>query len=129
MAEHGIKRRPYPYRISPVDCPDGATLKRLDPWQVQEFFRVELLLRSQSVMDLYKSEEISPTSSIRLLFQYGFGWDVLQGEPHHCLTPNAGPMGALAGVSTSSTFPCSAVKMPGLMISSVVPSFRTKSSC
>ena len=87
MAEHGIRRRPYPYRISPVDCPDAATLKRLDPWHVQEFFRVELLLRSQPVMDLYRSEETSPTSSMKLLFQYGFGWEVLGGTPYGVRNP------------------------------------------
>ena len=103
MAERGIKRRRHPYRIPPVSCPDAATLKRLDPWHVQEFFRVELLLRSQPVMDLYRSEEISPTSSMKLLLQYGFGWEVLGGAPYHCLKPKKGPLGAIPGLTVWNT--------------------------
>lgn len=103
MADEGIRPELYPYTIPPPRRPDAATLKRLDPWHVQEFFRVELLLRSKTVIDLYRAKGISPTSHIALLIRFGFGWDVLQGDPHHCLKPRAGPMGAIPGLAIWET--------------------------
>lgn len=98
------KTNSYPYTIPPATCPDPATIKKLDPWHVQEFFRIELLLRSRTVMSMYDPEETALQSpgNLTLLLRYGFGWSVLQGAPYHSLKPHTGPMGAIPGLSTFS---------------------------
>ena len=95
---------PYPYTIPHATCPGPATIKKLDPWHVQEFIRIELLLRSRTVMAMYHPEETALYSpgSLTLILRYGFGWYVLQGAPYHCLKPHTGPLGAIPGLSTFS---------------------------
>jgi hypothetical protein len=96
--------RPYPYTIPRATSPNLATIKTLDPWHVQEFFRIELLLRSRTVMSMYHPEETALQSpgNLTLLLRYGFGWHVLQGAPYHNLKPHTGPLGAVPGLSTHS---------------------------
>jgi len=83
----------YPYSIPPVDCPDPEDLKKLDPWDVLEFFRIEALLRSQRVMKLYKQSYASwnkkDLHTDELLTTYGVwgGWQVLEGTHHYFLFP------------------------------------------
>lgn len=99
---------PYPYTIPRATYPDLATIKNLDPWHVQEFFRIELLLRSRTVMSMYHPEETALQSpgNLKLMLRYGFGWYVLQGAPYHSLKPHTGPMGAIPGLSTFSAQDC-----------------------
>lgn len=97
--EEGIRPKPYPYGIPAVQRPDAATLKKLDPWHVQEFFRVELLLRSESVMSLFESEGITKASYPKLVLQHWFGWEVLLGPPFHSLLPQPGRFGAIPGLA------------------------------
>lgn len=96
--------RPYPYTIPRATYPGLATLKTLDPWHVQEFFRIELLLRSRTVISMYHPEEtaLQSPSNLTLMLRYGFGWYVLHGAPYHSLQPHTGPMGAIPGLSTFS---------------------------
>jgi len=96
--------RPYPYTIPRATSPNLATIQTLDPWHVQEFFRIELLLRSRTVMSMYHPEETALQSpgNLTLLLRYGFGWHVLQGAPYHNLKPHTGPLGAVPGLSTHS---------------------------
>lgn len=104
MSNAGREPNPYPYTISPVTYPDPATIETLDPWHVQEFFRIELLLRSRTVMAMYHPEEtaLQSPNNLTLMLRYGFGWYVLQGAPYHCLKPHAGPIGAIPGLSCFS---------------------------
>ena len=60
MSNAGREPKPYPYTIPPATCPSQATMKKLDAWHVQEFFRIELLLRSRIVND----DPIFPATSI-----------------------------------------------------------------
>ncbi len=46
-----------PYKIQPAVCPSKEAANELDPWVVQEFFRVEALLRSEIVMRLYQKDK------------------------------------------------------------------------
>lgn len=45
---------PYLYRIPPAPQLDSETLRGLDLWNALEFFRIEALLRSESVQNLYQ---------------------------------------------------------------------------
>lgn len=102
MSNARSEPNPYPYTIPHATCPDPATTETLDPWHVQEFFRIELLLRSRTVMAMYHPEEtaLQSRSNLTLMLRYGFGWYVLQGAPYHCLKPQPGPIGAIPGLST-----------------------------
>ena len=104
MLNAGREPKPCPYTIPHAACPGPATMKTLDAWHVQEYFRIELLLRSRTVMSMYHPEETALQSpgNLKLLLRYGFGWYVLQGAPHHCLKPHTGPIGAIPGLSTFS---------------------------
>ena len=76
-----------PYTIPPVLPPDPATLKQVDSANILEFFRVEALLRSATVMALYEkaykrdsAEKIdSADKSMELWARYWITWDVLKG--------------------------------------------------
>ncbi len=84
------KLNPYPYSIPPVTCPDDTTLQQLDAKNVLEFFRVEALLRSKPVMQLYQREGRSSKSDRTLQtrpYSLYYGWRVLNGKHHHLLVP------------------------------------------
>lgn len=49
--------KPYLWDIPPVSPPDPDVEKKLDPWDILEFLRIEALLRSSLVMELYKKNE------------------------------------------------------------------------
>ena len=104
MSNAESQPNPYPYTIPPATYPESATIETLNPWHVQEFFRIELLLRSRTVMSMYRPEETALQSpgSLTLMLRYGFGWYVLQGAPYHSLKPHTGPLGAIPGLSTFS---------------------------
>ena len=74
MSNAGRGPNPYPYTIPHATCPGPATIKKLDPWHVQEFIRIELLLRSRTVMAMYHPEETALYSpgSLTLILRYGF---------------------------------------------------------
>ena len=78
MSNAGREPKPYPYTIPHATCPNPATMKKLDAWHVQEFFRIELLLRSRIVMEMYQPEDTALDSpgSLTLMLRYGFGWCV-----------------------------------------------------
>jgi hypothetical protein len=105
MSNAESKPNSYPYAIPPATYPDPATIRTLDPWHVQEFIRIELLLRSRTVMSMYHPEEtaLQSPSNLTLMLRYGFGWYVLQGAPYHSLKPHTGPLGAIPGLSTFSS--------------------------
>jgi|APIni6443716594_1056825.scaffolds.fasta_scaffold3686889_1 hypothetical protein len=73
-------RSAYPYSIPPVACPAKDMSQKLNPWRVLEFFRVEALLRSQKVMDLYKDN--GTDEQFRSLYKVEKGWEVLRGAHH-----------------------------------------------
>lgn len=83
-----IKPEPYPYRIPEVKCPEVAVLKRLDPWHLLEFIRIEVLLRSSTVHRFFTQRKGSKNMEAQLFMKYGFMWSVLKGSHHRYLTPN-----------------------------------------
>ena len=102
MPDADLHQCRYPYAIPPLHCPDGASAKKLNVWDVQEFFRTELLLRSQAVQTIYRTGATGPESNVVLGLIYGFTWDVLQGSHHRYLTPSAGPIRTIPGLSIMS---------------------------
>lgn len=85
---------PYPHPLLPLPALDMAMIKLLDPWNVWEVFRVEALLRSETVMQLFIARPIgSPDESKELFSRYGIGWNVLQGSHHHYLEAERQPSG------------------------------------
>jgi hypothetical protein len=86
MLTTSIEPDPYPYDISAVRLdPDADVTKNLNPWAVQEFFRIEAWLRSKTVMALYRTEGRSMTSDLKLLMKCRFNWNVLEGSHHRYL--------------------------------------------
>src|SRR5262245_10369759 len=89
MSEKSIPH-PYPYDITPVECPPAAVSKSLNRRDVLEFFRVEALLRSERVMQLYEQTienlDYNDPRTDTLLMKYAVygGWSVVYGE-HHCI--------------------------------------------
>jgi len=87
-----VKAQPYPYVIPSIEYLKEWDLKHLKPWDVQEFFRVEALLRSPKVAKLYKETYTPPkpkenrhlrTDSLFINYQVWPGWSVLKGKAHH----------------------------------------------
>lgn len=90
MPSNSMKPAPYPYPIPRVDIgPDLEAAKKLNPWAVQEFLRIEALLRSKTVMDLYRAEGRTLTSDVMLLLKFRFNWTVLDGSHHRYLDPRS----------------------------------------
>src|SRR4051812_39590898 len=99
MADTAAQSSPCPYTILPVgDLAEGMT-KTLNVWNVQEFFRIELLLRSEPVQMMYRIGAAGTESQIMLGLIYGFTWDVLQGSHHQYLRSPSGPAETIPGLS------------------------------
>jgi len=90
---------PYPYNILPVQCPEPAVLKQLNPWNVQEFFPVELLLRSPTLMDTYHALPPEPDNNLLLFWNHGFTWEVLTGAHHRHLSPTTRAQPMIPGIT------------------------------
>jgi hypothetical protein len=89
-ANPSVKAQSYPYQIPPLEYLKESNPNKLDPWEVQEFFRIESLLRSSEVIQLYK-KTYSPaekghalTDSLYIKYRVVPGWLVLRGY-HHSL--------------------------------------------
>ncbi len=80
-----ITPQPYPYIIPDIQCPASETVTQLDPWYVLEFFRIEALLRSKTVMDLYQKTFKSwnrldhNTDTFMATYKVVGGWKVFEG--------------------------------------------------
>jgi hypothetical protein len=89
----------YPYSISEVICPPDHVIKKIDPWQALEFFRIEALLRSPAVHQLYREAQRhgkTTSSGVKkddffLFSLYGISWGILKGEHHLLLRPDPAP--------------------------------------
>jgi len=105
------KPEPYLWDILPVSPPDPAIVEELDPWNVLEFLRIEALLRSPQIMELYeenldffeeldKCRETSKQGTITIPptlllkdklftdYRVNGGWQVLAGFHHRLLKPS-----------------------------------------
>jgi hypothetical protein len=82
-----------------VQNPDDSTAKALNSWGVQEFFRIELLLRSSTVQTMYRIGGAGPETTIVLGLTYGFTWDVLQGSHHRYLRGSSELTETIPGLS------------------------------
>jgi len=95
-AKPTLKPQPYPYEIPSIEYLKERG-KNLDPWDVQEFFRIEALLRSEKVAKLYEQTfetGKSKTTFGNLEFYVDFleknykvslGWRVLKGIHHNLI--------------------------------------------
>ena len=80
MTEQFPKRGPYPYPLPPLpdwQRPNSTELKQLDPWNVQEFFRIEALLRCDPILTLYQADK-SVTKSVLQTLMRKYDFDMNQ---------------------------------------------------
>src|SRR5919106_5044122 len=76
----------WPYQIPiPMGDPSSDAAKNLNPWAIQEFFRIEAWLRSKIVMELYRTEGRTTESDVKLMVKCRFNWNVLEGSHHRYL--------------------------------------------
>ena len=106
MTEQFPKRGPYPYPLPPFpdwQRPTSTELKQLDPWNVQEFFRIEALLRCDPILTLYQADK-SVTKRVlqTLMRKYDFDmnqalarWHARYLEPWNWRTDEERPIRAL----------------------------------
>lgn len=84
-----VKAQPYPYQIPPIEYLKVGDLNKLDPWDVQEFFRIEALLRSLKVMELYEKTHSNSmkgsSDSLYMNYRVYPGWNVLESSHHYLL--------------------------------------------
>jgi hypothetical protein len=99
MPDADSQQSRYPFAIPPVHYPDNDNASKLNVWNVQEFFRIELLLRSKTVQTIYRMGATGPESNVVLGLTYGFTWDVLQGSHHRYLRVSSGPADTIPGLS------------------------------
>lgn len=91
-----VKPPPYPYEIPPIEYLKARNPKKLIPWMVQEFIRIEALLRSPKVMKLYTQtfgntkKGDQTTDTLYRHYRVIQGWKVLKGH-HHQLLCEKGP--------------------------------------
>ncbi len=101
-----MKNHPYPYEIPKIENFDPKSQGQLDPWDILEFLRVEALLRSPKVHQLYKASpptvwteddefRLSKEDALKLIWEdslrdaydVGNGWLTLRGFHHRLLLP------------------------------------------
>lgn len=119
----------YSYEIPPIPSLSPDVIKRLDPWAVLEFFRIEALLRSDKIKDLYPQfltsfsqgeltilmkglKSSSPELPLDFLikdplfvkYRVAGGFSVTEGA-HHALylDPESEYLGALVGLACQNT--------------------------
>ena len=99
MLKSAIEPDPYPYEIPAVIVnPEAEVTKNLNPWAVQEFFRIEAWLRSKIVMDLYRTEGRTTESDVKLMVKCRFNWNVLEGSHHRYLEATSGRDTVVPGI-------------------------------
>ena len=108
MAAQSNQKIPEPYQwvIRPVSPPDPDQEKELDPWDILEFLRIEALLRSPKIRELFNAnaeyhaemekfqgQNISSypntlhmKDKLYLEYQVVDGWRVLAGSHHRLLS-------------------------------------------
>jgi len=87
-AKPTVKAQPYPYEIPSIEYLKERDPKIIHPWLVQEFIRIEALLRSSKVMKLYTQTFASTkkgdltTDTLYRDYSVIQGWEVLEGQHH-----------------------------------------------
>jgi len=95
MAPQPVLTKTYPYNIPPSFCPPPDVLKKADPWYVLEFLRIEALLRSDDVCQLYKdtfaqwNDENQFSDTMFIEHGVFWGWHILDAAHHAYLVPAA----------------------------------------
>lgn len=91
---HRNESHPYPYVITEPPTLDQEVLQAMKsyPLQVEDFIRIECLMRSEKVFDLYKrrKQQLNPGELDELQSHYAVqdGWGVLEGAHHRLLDPD-----------------------------------------
>ena len=110
---------PYPYTILYAQPPLAPIIKQLDPLNVIHFFRIEALLRSETVITGYKNGQLELRKLLWPEHQVVF--DVLNGE-HHVLLQIAVPELAKedqlehSGIKNLSSLPLGEIRGTRLMV-------------
>lgn len=76
-----------PYRIPEFDKPDITAIKRLDRSKALEFLRIEALLRSKAVWELYRSDKQRTGTILKDNYAVADGWNILLGAHHRLIQP------------------------------------------
>jgi len=82
----------YPYTIPPLPTFFPQALTHHDMWNALEFFRIEALLRSKKVMEVYRRtykkyiKTDRTTDKLFIDFAVFDGWNVLNGSHHKLIT-------------------------------------------
>lgn len=78
-----LRKRTYPFIIPEVHCPPPETLEKLAPWGILEFFRVEALLRSKKIHQIYRRRKREAVDFKIMGPKYGFDFDEVLDEARH----------------------------------------------
>jgi hypothetical protein len=82
MAKRAVRiAQRYPYRIHQAELPEHTELMS-SSWNWLEFMRIEALLRSPVIHEMY----LSRRNDGELYKKYGFTWSILNGSHHELLT-------------------------------------------
>lgn len=88
----------YPYPLPELSPLDPQAVKNVTPWAVLEVLRIEALLRSKTVMELYRSEGPRLESSVKLMLRYRVNWSVLEGSHYRYLDAPSSLEAAAPGI-------------------------------
>lgn len=96
------QRHPYPYPLPGLSPLEPEVVRNFNPWAVLEVLRIEALLRSKGVMELYRSEGPTPGSGLKLMLRYRVNWSVLEGSHYRYLDAPSSLETAAPGISVLS---------------------------
>lgn len=83
----------YPFDIPSIHLPSDEEIDKIEPWEGLEFLRIEALLRSESVAQLYRdtyskwNKDDTFTDSLFIEHSVIWGWHVLEGVHQVYLHP------------------------------------------
>lgn len=90
MTNQTQQRDPYPYPLPELSPLEPETVENVNPWALLEVLRIEALLRSKTVMELFRSEGPTLGSGVKLMLRYRVNWSILEGSHHRYLdTPSS----------------------------------------
>jgi len=77
MTNQTRQRDPYPYPLPELSPLEPETVENVNPWALLEVLRIEALLRSKTVMELFRSEGPTLGSGVKLMLRYRVNWSIL----------------------------------------------------
>jgi len=80
-------QHPRRYSITPLPTLTAEQLATLDRSKMDECFRIEFLLRSEHLQDLFRRDRKRTGNALRERYKILDGWDILKGSHHTLLEP------------------------------------------